>query len=187
MTTAVEQVIVLDDEARAIGAMEKLAAHRSPGTPHLAFSVLLSDADGRVLLQRRSDAKHHWRGAWANTVCSHPRPGEDLVSACRRRLHEELGLSQAPPLSVAGAFWYVAEDPDSGLVEHEYDVVVVGTLAEAPRLDPRPDEVAEVAWVTPDAARSIAEGPTGAPWLAHVLRTVAAPDPDAVRLPDAIG
>lgn len=178
-----EAVVTLDDRAHATGAMEKLAAHRAPGTPHLAFSVVLSDAEGRLLLQRRSDDKHHFRGRWANTCCSHPRPGEGVVEACRRRLSFELGLDATFDLEVAGAFWYRAEDPGSGLVEHEYDVVVLGRLPDDATLAPRPDEVAELAWLSVEEATALAAGPEAAPWLGLVLEVVRDPDPAAVVLP----
>lgn len=178
-----ELVVVLDASALAIGAMEKLAAHFMPGTPHLAFSVVLLDGDGRLLLQRRSDDKHHFRGRWANSCCSHPRPGEGVVEACRRRLAFELGVEAPIDLEVVGAFWYRAEDSASGLVEHEYDIVVIGRMPLGTSLAPRPDEVAEIAWLSLDDAAALAAGPDAAPWLELVLRVVRDPDPTGVVLP----
>lgn len=177
------EVVLLDADARVVGRMDKLAAHRSP-TPHLAFSVLLSADDGRVLVQRRAAGKYHFAGRWSNTCCSHPRPGEPLRAAGRRRTREELGIDPGP-LEVHGAFWYTAHDAGSGLAEHEYDVVLVGRLDGAVP-DPDPDEVAATALVDPDELRgAIAARPDDhTPWLVQVLDVALGdPTPVAVDVP----
>lgn len=171
------EVVTLDADARPDGRMEKLAAHRAPGQAHLAFSVLLTAPDGRVLLQRRSPAKHHFRGAWANTCCSHPSPDESVTAAARRRLREELGLTADIDLECWNAFWYRATDEESGLVEVEYDVVVRGELDPSTPLDPDPDEVAETAWMSWDDAMDVAarDEVPAAPWMEQVLHVAAGP------------
>ena len=55
-----EQVILVDEQDRAIGAMEKVAAHENGGVRHRAFSVFIFDAQGRWLLQKRADGKYHF-------------------------------------------------------------------------------------------------------------------------------
>ena len=60
-------VVVVDSAGRPSGRADKLAAHAPPGTPHLAFSVVLFDKAGRVLLQRRSPDKYHFAGLWSNS------------------------------------------------------------------------------------------------------------------------
>src|SRR3546814_10689913 len=70
-----EQVILVDEQDRAIGTMEKLAAHRE-GLLHRAISVFLFDDQGRLLLHQRAAHKYHSANLWTNTCCSHPRPGE---------------------------------------------------------------------------------------------------------------
>jgi len=68
------------------------AVHRA-GALHRAFSIFIIDKRGRILLQQRAAQKYHSGELWANSCCGHPRPGERTVSAARRRLNEELGLS----------------------------------------------------------------------------------------------
>jgi isopentenyl-diphosphate delta-isomerase len=166
-----DAVVLLDADAAVIGSMDKLAAHQR-STRHLAFSVVLVTDDGRVLLQRRARAKYHFAGRWSNTCCSHPRPGEPVRAAGRRRTREELGFDPGP-LEVRGAFWYEAPDPVSGLVEHEYDVVLLGGF-DGDALDPRqcdPAEVEATALTTLDAVRGAwtAEPDAYTPWLPRVL------------------
>lgn len=163
-------VVLLDAHGSEIGRMEKLAAHRGAGHLHRAFSVFLRDGDGRVLLQRRAATKHHFRGLWSNTCCSHPRPGEDVRAAGARRVREELGVAVEPSaLNEVGWFVYRADDAASGLVEHEWDHVLDGRFAGAPR--PDPDEVAEWRWVERAALEAeLADAPGRfTPWLPQAL------------------
>ncbi|WP_054811271.1 isopentenyl-diphosphate Delta-isomerase [Nocardia arizonensis] len=161
-------VELVDDAGRAIGACPVSRAHRPPGLLHRAFSVLLFDGTGRVLLQRRAAVKTRFPLLWANTCCGHPAPGESVVDAAAVRLDQELGLTA--DLVEAGVFRYHAEDHGSGRVEHEWDHVVIGTLDGG---QPRPDptEVADFAWVQPDALRMrLCDDPRSySPWLGQVL------------------
>ena len=150
--------------------MGKLDAHASPGVLHRAFSVFLFDRRGRLLLQRRSEQKHHFRGRWSNTCCSHPRPGETVAAGATRRLREELGISAS--VREVGSFTYRAADPDSGLVEVEFDHVLVGRHDGG--ADPDPAEVGEVRWVAlADLRRQLlADREAFTPWLPLALEVV---------------
>ncbi len=127
-----DRVILIDERDRETGSGEKLAVHRA-GTLHRAFSVFVTDPQGRVILQRRADGKYHSAGRWSNTACGHPRPGEAVADAASRRLREEMGFDC--PLREVFSFIYRA-DLEHGLVEHELDHVFVGSSSGAPRPDP---------------------------------------------------
>jgi isopentenyl-diphosphate Delta-isomerase len=139
-----ERVILVDHADTAIGTAPKLAAHRH-GLLHRALSVFVLDADGRLLIQRRAAGKYHSAGLWANTCCSHPRPGETTVDAAHRRLREEMGFDC--DLDPVGAFEYRA-DVGAGLIEHEYDHLFMGRWGGTPRPDAQ--EVAGWRWAHPD-------------------------------------
>lgn len=120
-----EQVILVNENNEPQGLMEKLEAHQQ-GVLHRAFSVVVvTEKNGQLhyLLQQRNLKKYHCGGLWSNTCCSHPRVGESVVKAAGRRLKEEMGFKT--PLKEIGEFIYKA-DLDSGLVEHEYDHVLLG-------------------------------------------------------------
>lgn len=163
-------VELVDETGLPTGERTVEEAHQSPGLLHRAFSVLLVDDAGRVLLQRRAAVKTRFPLRWANSCCGHPAPGQDLQAAAHRRLAEELG---APPVALTeiGVHLYQAADPATGRVEFEYDHVLRGTLAPTTPLLPDPDEVAELRWADPVEVRAeIAAAPDGyAPWLAGVL------------------
>lgn len=138
----VEHLILVNESNRAIGRAEKWAVHRE-GRLHRAFSIFLVDGDGRVLLQRRSLAKYHSGGLWANSCCGHPRPGEGTLAAAHRRLREELGARAT--LRFAFHARYCTSLPN-GLTENELVYVFFGALRSGLALNP--DEVSEVKWLT---------------------------------------
>lgn len=144
---AEEELELVDDDGRTVGVAGKLAAHQAPGHLHRAFSVFLfSPAPGPgakgqapdgplMLLQRRAAVKYHSPGVWSNTCCGHPRPQEDPRAAAVRRVREELGLTSVA-LTEAGIVRYRHPDPDTGLIEHEYNHLFTGWVSQPPRPDP---------------------------------------------------
>jgi isopentenyl-diphosphate delta-isomerase len=167
-------VELVDEKGTAIGAMSVRDAHSGAGKLHRAFSVMLADGSGRVLLQRRSLTKHRFAGRWSNTCCGHPAPGQSLVEAAQIRLAEEVGVLDVP-LEGVGTFVYSAADRVSGLVEREFDHVLVGRYEDTP-MDLNADEVCAVRWHCLDSLIeevSITTAETYTPWLGAVCRLTA--------------
>jgi isopentenyl-diphosphate Delta-isomerase len=166
-------VELVDPAGAALGQSTVDTAHRPPGQLHRAFSVLLMDPAGRLLLQRRAAAKTRFPLRWANACCGHPAPGVPVAEAAVRRLDEELGVTGVT-VDEVGVYVYQATDPATGRIEHEYDHVLLGRVgAELPLL-PDPAEVAEVRWAPLDEIEyDMAARPDGyAPWLGGVLARV---------------
>lgn len=130
-----EEVILVDEKDQEIGTMEKLLAHEK-GLLHRAFSVLIFNDSGELLIHKRSKDKYHCGGLWTNACCSHPRKGEAIMDAANRRLFEEMGFNT--PLKHVDEFVYKAKF-ENGLTEYEYDHVLIGIYSENP--NPNPDEV----------------------------------------------
>jgi isopentenyl-diphosphate Delta-isomerase len=168
-----EQVILVDEQDRELGIMEKLAAHQHGGTLHRCFSTIILNSKGEMLLQQRAKGKYHSGGLWANACCSHPRPGEDAVAAAERRLVEELGISCR--LREIATFIYRAE-LDHDLVEHEFDHLMLGKTDEEP--EPNPEEVMEHRWMSiPDIQKDIKVAPERyAPWFKRIMELLAQGD-----------
>jgi len=145
---ALETVTLVDADDNVIGSCDKITAHRE-GKLHRAFSILISNPDGELLLQRRAAHKYHFASRWSNACCGHPRPGESTSAAARRRLVEELGFTV--PLTQVAELSYCAEDEISGLVEYEYLHVFHGLYAGDP--SPNPHEVGAWRWMLPDRVR----------------------------------
>src|SRR6185436_4532771 len=110
-----EYVILVDTDDNDLGTMEKVEAHRK-GVLHRAFSVLLFNSKGEMLLQKRARQKYHSAGLWSNACCSHPRPGERMEVATRRKLRQEMGID----VPCEFAYKFIYEVPlENGLTEHE--------------------------------------------------------------------
>lgn len=165
-----EEVILVDEHDNEIGLEDKLQAHRA-GKLHRAFSIFVFDGTGNnMLLQRRSEKKYHFGGLWSNTCCSHPRKGEALSDAARRRLREEFGFETE--LEHLFAFIYRASDPKSGLTEHEFDHVFCGRFDGQPR--PNLEEIDEWRWVgLPELVADVESNPHHyTPWFVLALNRV---------------
>jgi isopentenyl-diphosphate delta-isomerase len=177
-------VELVDRAGKAIGGCRVDEAHKPPGRLHRAFSVLLYDPAGRVLLQQRAAAKTRFALRWSNTCCGHPAPGQEVAVAAATRLAEELGVSaaQVGPLTEAGVLRYRADDPATRCVEYEWDHVLVGTLADGATAADA-NEVREVRWVSPDdlAAELAARPDDFTPWLAGVLDIAGKAGDEGVR------
>lgn len=127
-----EEVILVDEGDHELGMMEKLEAHRK-GVLHRAFSVLLYNKEGKLLLQKRSSKKYHSAGLWTNTCCSHPRPRQNMETEVTRRLKEEMGIVAETRL----AFRFVYKAPlENHITEHELDYVYIGRFDGEPMINP---------------------------------------------------
>src|ERR1700741_4221085 len=131
MEKMLEYVILVDENDRETGTMEKMQAHVEAKL-HRAFSVFVFNSANQLLLQRRAAGKYHSANLWTNTCCSHPRPGEKTVDAANRRLQEEMGI--ACRLEHVFNFIYKAE-LENGLTEYELDHVYIGNFEGTPKPD----------------------------------------------------
>ncbi|MBS0271114.1 MAG: isopentenyl-diphosphate Delta-isomerase [Proteobacteria bacterium] len=138
-----ETVIIVDERDTPLGTQEKLAAHLIPQR-HRAFSIFVFNSKGETLIQRRAFEKYHSPGLWANTCCGHPRPGEKIEEAARRRLMEELDFSCA--LSPITTVCYTLK-LEKDLWELEYTHVFKGAYEGV--INPNPQEVSEIKWISP--------------------------------------
>lgn len=142
-----QQVIAVDSDDNEQELVNRLEAHTGNGIRHRAFTSLVFDEDGRILLAQRSPEKRLWNGYWDGTVASHPTDGQTQEEATRERLAEELGIqpSQYNDLRVTDRFEYKRYYPNEG-VEHEVCAVLKVTLEDT-TLDPDEDEVGGLMWV----------------------------------------
>ncbi len=170
--TATEYVVLVDENDNETGLEEKIAAHQQ-NLLHRAFSVFLfaKGSKSDILLQQRALSKYHSPGLWTNTCCSHPRSGEDIINAGKRRLQEELNIHAE--LKSLGWFHYNAHF-DNGLSENEFDYVLIGEIDKEDVPAPNPDEVHALRWVNiEELKRELARQPAlFTPWLDEALSLV---------------
>ena len=137
-------VIIVNSSDQKIGLMPKLEAH-TRGILHRAFSVLIFNKNGELLIQQRALNKYHTPGLWSNTCCSHQIDGETNIEAGKRRLFEEMGFEVE--LFNFDSFIYNAYF-ENGLIEHEFDHILVGIFDGTPLINK--NEVNDYKWITFD-------------------------------------
>ena len=153
-----DALILVDDQDQDVGFMSKELCHAGQGTLHRAFSLLIFNALGELLIQRRSAQKRLWPLYWSNSCCSHPRGRETMEAATQRRLQEELGI--ACPLRFLYKFQYQAQFDATG-AENELCSVFIGRSDAKPRINQA--EISDWRWIDPEALAEELSG-TGRVW-----------------------
>jgi len=163
VATDSEPLILVDEADQEIGHMDKAQCHVGNGVLHRAFSLLIFNRSGELLIQQRSAGKRLWPLYWSNSCCSHPRRAESMDTAIHRRLAEELGLSC--PLHFLFKFQYHAQF-DAGGAERELCSVYIGRCNAPVRINRA--EICAWRWIAPAALQAEMAGPEAArftPWF----------------------
>ena len=163
-----EYLILVDGSDRDVGSEEKVRCHLPDGKLHRAFTILLFNREGKLLLTQRSKSKMLWPGDWDGTVASHPRKSETYVSSAERRLPEELGLTCK--LEYLFKFEYHVPYKDVGS-ENEICGTLIGTVDDPSRMKLVEDEISAVRWAgLDDLLAEIEESPQAfCPWMLVAL------------------
>lgn len=172
-----DMVILVNETDEVIGYMKKMEAH-TMGLLHRAFSILVFDSESRLLLHQRAKSKYHSGGLWTNTCCSHQHADEDTLTAAHRRLLEEMGFDC--DLTEKFSFLYRSE-MESGLVEHEFDHVLIGHYDGT--VDLNPHEVESYEWLSWEEIRERLENNPEqyTSWFKHIFEKI-----DAIGLENFI-
>ena len=143
---ATQDVVAVNPDDVEQGTVNRLDAHTGDGIRHRAFTCLVFDPQGRILLAQRAPTKRLWDGHWDGTVASHPAAGQSQEDATEQRLEEELGIrpEQYDDLRVTDRFEYKRYYPNEG-VEWEVCAVLKITLTDT-TLDPDPEEIGGRLW-----------------------------------------
>ena len=141
----VEYLILVDKNDNPIGTEEKVKCHLPNGILHRAFTALLFDKNGRLVLTRRAKEKMLWPGDWDGTVASHPRESETYVSSAERRMPEELGIECK--LDYLFKFEYHVPYKDVGS-ENEVCGTLVGVVDESTSFKKIEGEIDEIKWIS---------------------------------------
>lgn len=144
-----DTLILVDDADREVGYLSKASCHEGRGVLHRAFSLLIFNSRGELLLQQRAPSKRLWPLYWSNSCCSHPRHAETMEAAIKRRLYEELGVSC--PLHFLFKFEYQAQFDARG-AEHELCSVFIARCTDPVRINP--NEILSWRWIGPEALQA---------------------------------
>jgi len=141
-----EYLILVDEKDNPIGIEEKVKCHLPNGILHRAFTALLFDKNGRLVLTRRAKEKMLWPNDWDGTVASHPRESETYVSSGERRMPEELGIQCK--LDYLFKFEYHVPYKDVGS-ENEICGTLIGIVDDSSQFKKIEGEIDEIKWISP--------------------------------------
>ena len=185
-----EAVIAVTEDDTVIGPMSKLEAHQGAGHYHRAFSVLLFNTKGEMLLQQRSSDKVTFPNVWANACCSHPLHSPEELElenamgvkrAAVRKLEQELGIDPAQVSTDDMVYMtkmrYSARMNEEW-IERELDHIIV--MCADVEINPNPNEVANTLWVDHDKMEAMlleerAADQAIAPWFRCIAARIMKP------------
>ncbi|QRV76196.1 isopentenyl-diphosphate delta-isomerase [Ceratobasidium sp. AG-Ba] len=183
-----ERCIVVDENDKAIGALDKKTCHLmkniNKGLLHRAFSAFVfRPSDGALLLQQRATEKITFPDMWTNTCCSHPLDDFDeekveenqhgVRVAASRKLEHELGIprNQTP----IDGFQYLTRihylAPSDGLWgEHEVDYILF--MAGDVDVTPNANEIRDYKYVSKQELIDMFKDPANlfTPWFKLIAR-----------------
>ena len=163
-----EYVILVDENDNPIGKEEKVKCHLPDGKLHRAFTALIYNKEGKLLLTRRSDSKMLWPSDWDGTVASHPRESETYVSSAERRMPEEIGITCE--MNYVNKFEYHVPYKNIGS-ENEVCGTLLGVVNDFDESSLIKDEISEIKWIAPDELKTELENNRDVycPWMVIAL------------------
>ena len=185
-----EMCILVDEGDNYTGSETKLSCHNGEGLRHRAFSVLIFDNIGRLLIQKRSEHKITFPGVWANSCCSHPldtdserEAGQGAINAAKRKMTQELGISSEESNSWdfhhMGRMEYSCRWDDEW-IEREIDHILI--VSAEPQVSHNENEISDVIWADSETIEQMMTG-TGkwadeiiAPWFRRIWEHFARPN-----------
>jgi isopentenyl-diphosphate delta-isomerase len=175
-----EYVILVDQNDNPIGKEDKVKCHLPNGKLHRAFSALVFNGEGKLLLTKRSESKMLWPNDWDGTVASHPRESETYVSSAERRMPEEIGIGCK--VSYVNKFEYHVPYKDIGS-ENEICGTLIGTIDSFDNSRLIKDEISDIKWINPDELKNELEQNRDAycPWMAIALYFLADSDSNTLE------
>ncbi len=167
-------LILVNQNDEQIGEADILNAHLYEGKLHRAFTAILRNNKGEMLLAKRALNKPMWGTYWDGSFSSHPRVGETLEDACIRRAREELGIETS---GYKHLFSYSYHFQWSKIFcEREVNHILIAEY-NTDLIQPNPDEVSDFRWVSWQEALefSLHKNNLIAPWWVLALKHQAFP------------
>lgn len=137
-----KKVVLVTKKNKKIGEDTVINAHKGKGKLHRAFTILIFNKRGKILIQKRSKNKLLWPLYWETSCSSHPSPGQKVLESAKKRLKLELGIKC--DLKLIDKFYYYSKYKDIG-AEKEVCALLIGEYNGRIKLNPK--EVLSIKWV----------------------------------------
>lgn len=145
-----ERIQFVDENDQPIGGGTREEAWAKGIYKRLAI-ILLIDGNGNVLLQKRSESKKVYPGAWTASASGHVDEEEEYEAAGKREMKEEIGI--ATDLNFVGKFLLeeLIGDKDARM----FNAVFVGIISPDTEITVDENEVSETKWFKIDELQDI--------------------------------
>ncbi len=162
-------IALVDKNDNVTEYAEKQYVHEK-GLLHRAFSIIIFNSKGEILLHQRSHAKYHTPSLWTNTCCSHLLHGMTMDECAHSRLDFEMGFDTKMEFQLS--FTYQTKF-GNGLIEHETDHLYFGQWEGIP--NPNIDEVMGYKWIKPKQLfEDVSMNPNSYTyWFKHIVENYA--------------
>lgn len=91
----------IDEDGKVLGKITRREAHSGSRILHPVVHLHMFNSQGDLYLQKRPQWKDIQPNKWDTSVGGHVDYGEDSITALRREVKEELGITDYEPESVA--------------------------------------------------------------------------------------
>ena len=158
-----ENCILVDKDDNIIGNDSKVNCHLGEGKLHRAFSVLLFNNSGDLLIQKRAREKITFPSIWANSCCSHPlhiesemNDIEGAKNAAKRKMEQELGIDPKEidlnKLNYITKMRYKARADEKWI---EYEIDYIFAIKCDVEITPNKIEIEDTKYVNPEELEKI--------------------------------
>jgi len=89
-----ELFVVVDKNDKVVGYRTRKECHQNKTLIHRSVGMVISNAKGEILLQKRSLTKDLYPGFYSSSCSGHLKKGEDYQKAAEREIKEELGVAR---------------------------------------------------------------------------------------------
>ncbi len=120
-----ELLDVVNKNGEVLSTLPRSQIHGNPSLIHRVVHVLVFNAEGELLLQKRSMNKDVAAGKWDTSVGGHLNPGESTDEAARREMEEELGII---PREIEFLYKYIHSNPYETELVYTYHCIHNGKI-----------------------------------------------------------